>query len=326
MVISSGSFPEDRRFESGSRVSPHEQQPPQPFLLFDLPPDPRPYDPRPLAVDLCCGLGGWTEGLIDTGWRCVGYDITEHVYGDADRYPGELILKDILTLAGSDLADAHLIVASPPCQFFSYTAMPWTKAKARAQATRDDPVRLEQELALFNACFRLQREASEAAGRPIPLVVENVRGAIPWVGRSRWNFGSYHLWGDVPALMPSPAAIRRGSAASGHKNPGFRFDGVSHRSFQSESVDRHVGPAAASPYDPAAPPAKLAAEAPSEGAKSIGAEAQWFDQNIASLPSSSPRRKAASARIAKIPPVLSRWIGKTYYPRDPAPAPAYASP
>lgn len=32
--------------------------------------------------------------------------------------------------------------------------------------------------------------------------VENVRGAQPWVGRSAWNYGSYHLWGDVPALMP----------------------------------------------------------------------------------------------------------------------------
>ena len=34
------------------------------------------------------------------------------------------------------------------------------------------------------------------------MIQENVRGAIPWVGRSAWNFGSYHLWGDVPALMP----------------------------------------------------------------------------------------------------------------------------
>jgi hypothetical protein len=41
--------------------------------------------------------------------------------------------------------------------------------------------------------------------------VENVRGAQPWVGRSAWNFGSFHLWGDVPALMP---------IARGRKNNG----------------------------------------------------------------------------------------------------------
>ena len=50
---------------------------------------------------------------------------------------------------------------------------------------------------LFEACFRIQREASEAAGRFIPLIVENVRGAQKWVGRAKANFGSYYLWGDV---------------------------------------------------------------------------------------------------------------------------------
>jgi len=27
---------------------------------------------KPLAVDLCCGLGGWTEGLLAEGWDVVG--------------------------------------------------------------------------------------------------------------------------------------------------------------------------------------------------------------------------------------------------------------
>lgn len=81
-------------------------------------------------------------------------------------------------------------------------AMPWTKAKALAADYRNGKRDMGQLTALFDACFRIQREACAAAGRHIPMVVENVRGAIPWVGRSRWNFGSYHLWGDVPALMP----------------------------------------------------------------------------------------------------------------------------
>ena len=58
---------------------------------------------------------------------------------------------------------------------------------------------------------------------------ENVRGAQPWVGRSAWNYGSFHLWGDVPALMP----INR---KRGQKVPGFRFDG-SGGSFQTASVE-----------------------------------------------------------------------------------------
>jgi len=158
---------------------------------------------KPLAIDLFCGLGGWTEGLLAEGYDVVGFDIERHQYGE-HRYPAQLVVQDVLTLHGSQFRDADLIVASPPCQAYSYMAMPWKRAKAKAAAIRADTTgRMLADLnRLFDACFRIQAEASIAAGRHIPMMVENVRGAIPWVGRSRWNFGSFHLWGDVPALMP----------------------------------------------------------------------------------------------------------------------------
>ena len=156
---------------------------------------------KPLAIDLFCGLGGWTDGMLAEGYDVIGFDIEAHAYGDM-RYPARLVLQDVLTINGAQFREADLIVASPPCQFFSYTAMPWTKAKERAKATRSDPALLEKELALFKACFRIQREACEAAGRHVPMVVENVRGAEPWVGKARWSWGAFYLWGDVPALMP----------------------------------------------------------------------------------------------------------------------------
>lgn len=88
------------------------------------------------------------------------------------------------------------------CQEFSYMAMPWTKAKEKKRRIEADPNERKRLTALFDACFRIQREACEAAGRHIPMVVENVCGAQPWVGKAQWHFGSYYLWGDVPALMP----------------------------------------------------------------------------------------------------------------------------
>jgi hypothetical protein len=118
-------------------------------------------------------------------------------------YPASLVLQDVLTLHGSQFKYAHCIVASPPCQFFSYTAMPWSRAKRLAEEVRNDPARLEQELALFKACFRIQREASEAAGRYIPMVVENVVGAQRWLGLAKWHYGSFYLWGDVPVVNGS---------------------------------------------------------------------------------------------------------------------------
>lgn len=229
---------------------------------------------KPLAIDLCCGLGGWAEGLLAEQWDVVGFDIERYQYG-AHRYPAQLVIQDVLTLHGAQFRDAALIVASPPCQAYSWMAMPWSRAKARAAEIRADET--GQMLAdlnrLFDACFRIQAQASLAAGRHIPMVVENVRGAVPWVGPARGNFGSFYLWGDVPgsstqlSLLGDPPTVERVRLTNGYstqkfnpdgtphgqgswfavadsknrgsqKLPGFRFDG-SGRSFQSESVKQH---------------------------------------------------------------------------------------
>jgi len=154
--------------------------------------------PRPLAIDLFCGLGGWTDGFLAEGYDVVGFDIERHQYGD-HKYPAQLVVQDILTLHGSQFKDAAVIVASPPCQAYSYRAMPWKRAKELPPPDNT----------LFQASFCLQMQASEAAGRYIPLVVENVVGAQKWVGSARWHFGSFYLWGDVPALMPHALKLRK---------------------------------------------------------------------------------------------------------------------
>ena len=51
-----------------------------------------------------------------------------------------------------------------------------------------------------------------------------------------------------------------------------------------------------------------------EGIKQHGSGREWFagEGKIGRLSSKSAARKFASAMIAKIPPVLSRWIGKVF--------------
>ena len=226
--------------------------------------------PRPLAIDLYCGLGGWSAGLIEAGFEVVGFDIEDmfKVVGEEKPEHFSLVLQNVMTLHGRQFKDAALLVGSSPCQEFSYRAMPWKRAKALGPP--------ELGMALFDAQFRIQREASEAAGRPIPLVVENVRGARPYVGSAKWNSGSMYFWGDVPALMPAHKHTKAKS---------FRFDG-SGGSFQTASVSRWFNDGPRSP------------------------------DSLASSSSSSPKRKAASAQIAKIPVEISSWIGKTYFPRE----------
>ena len=288
---------------------------------------------KPLAVDLFCGLGGWAEGLLAEGYDVVGFDIERHAYG-AHRYPAQLVLQDVLTLHGSQFRDVALIVASPPCQEYSYMAMPWSRAKAKAAAIRADET--GQAIAdlnrLFEACFRIQAQASLAAGRHIPMIVENVRGAQPWVGRARWNFGSFYLWGDVPALMPFTAtaqkfnpdgtthgpgswfAIADSKNRGAQKVPGFRFDG-SGRSFQTASVEGVKGV----PHRTAGHWTNPAEHERRKEATAIKNGNDWFGSGEnCSLQrrqgSGTTSRKAASALIAKIPLPLSRYIAATFRP------------
>lgn len=301
---------------------------------------------RPLAIDLFCGLGGWTDGLLAEGFDVIGFDIERHEYGDA-KYPAQLVLQDVLTIDGAQFKDADLIVASPPCQEYSYMAMPWSLAKQKAREYRDGIRDTEDLNRLFNACFRIQKEACEAAGQHIPMVVENVRGAQPWVGRARWNFGSFYLWGDVPALMPIMKKYKTsGMNWSDRTKKGQDFTRIAGKQATEEGRKNNGG----SWFNIGSPGQKETGRNPvhaltaegvkvpsvdgrrrtdigngarftsrdSDGIKQHGSGREWFSGPGTfgrTTSSKSPARKMASAMIAKIPLPLSRHIAKTYYPK-----------
>lgn len=284
---------------------------------------------RPLAIDLFCGLGGWTEGLLAEGYEVVGFDVERHVYGEHHRYPAQLVLQDVRTLHGSQFRDAALIVASPPCQEFSYMAMPWTRAKQIARALRgegDFPAgyrgsRTVAELtALFDACFRIQREACEAAGRHVPLVVENVKGAQPWVGPAKWHYGSYYLWGDVPALMPPTLRAQKFNPDGTAHPPGSWF-AVADSKNRGERASKNDGiklPGNNSPHRWENREIARLGDATKQpglsGTRANGKGDRWFQDGAAASGSKSTARKTASALIAKIPFALARHIAHVYRP------------
>ena len=312
------------------------------------------------AIDLFCGLGGWTEGLLSEGYNTIGFDIERHQYGD-DRYPAQLVLQDVLTIHGSQFRNSTLIVASPPCQAYSYMAMPWSRAKQIAAALKGSgefpdaytgPRTIDDLNALFNACFRIQREACEAAGRYIPMVVENVKGAQPWVGPAKAHFGSFYLWGDVEMVgdrviagglrWDSVRVAKRGAqkrnpdgtehgqgswfkvadsksrGVNGKKVEGFNFHehaktGKPGRSFQSAAVDGLNTTGHVNKRDGHSHTRHLTNQRESDGVKQAGLSGPaWFDRGAASYGSKSTSRKAASAQIAKIPLPLSSYIARAY--------------
>jgi hypothetical protein len=254
---------------------------------------------RPLAIDLYCGLGGWAEGFLAEDYRVIGFDIERHDYGTGG-YPAQMVIQDVVTLHGSQFRDAAVIVASPPCQAYSYRAMPWKRAKALPPPDNS----------LFEACFRIQREAIEAAGRYIPLIVENVRGAQKWVGRARANFGSYYLWGDVGMIgRRVVAGVPRFGVSvapvNARKNAGGSWFAVAHNttSGHSQNPDGRKIKASCSARRWEDREVKRLRDADTFG---------WSGSIMRQGTSHGQKRKAASAAIAKIPFPLSHHIAKCF--------------
>jgi hypothetical protein len=290
---------------------------------------------KPLCVELYCGSFGWSKSWLDLGGRAIGFDLEHHPWHGPVPENAELVLQDVLTLNGAQFRDADLILASPPCQEFSYRAMPWKRAKALP------PPYLGMKL--FWACWRIQQEACEAAGRYIPMVVENVVGAQRWIGAARWHFGSYYLWGDVPALMP-PAKVLKVPGFNFHQHekgqPGGKFQSAGVKSATSniamwkdrpkdemwsgshgQNPDGREVPVYSDPRRNGGKGAHLTN--PRENEERLDATKQggdWWNKesrangSMAQSSSRSDSRKAASAVIARIPEPLSRHIAECFLP------------
>lgn len=167
-------------------------------------------DDSPLAVDLCCGRGGWTRGLAAAGFQVVGVDLLPQ-----DAYPVggrvSFVQADIRTLRAHELRldrRVQLVVASPPCQGFS-----------TMRAGSQEPPRAEAYELVAHA-LRLIVEL-----RPVWWAVENVRGAWKWwaplLGDPDRKAGPYYLWGHLPDRFRPPG---RYPSKLRYRDPGRRSE------------------------------------------------------------------------------------------------------
>jgi hypothetical protein len=146
---------------------------------------------------------------------------------------------------------------------------------------------------LFRQCFRIAKEAG------VPIVVENVKNAQRWIGPAAWHYGSFYLWGDVPALMPF-GTHRKGSAVYGGHGTWF---GESHgKKFDWRQQNPRDGLSV------------TAAQRLRQENGNKGFCKRFEDTPMARMSSRSDLRKAASAQIAKIPFALAQHIARVFKP------------
>lgn len=146
-------------------------------------------------IDLFSGRGGASRVMRQRGWRVLSVDLDPRFRPD--------IIADVRQLPLRLGARPDLLWASPPCTEFSKLDMPWSR-----------PTAPEPSLACVEATY-----AAVHALRPRFWVLENVRGAIPYIGRPTYSACPIFLWGDFPPLQyrRRPYKVKRR-----HDDPSYR--------------------------------------------------------------------------------------------------------
>ncbi len=127
-----------------------------------------------VCLDLFCGTGGATAAFRGSpDWQVIGVD------NDARRAAD--VVADVRGWRPSGADRVDFIWASPPCQEFS--TMPPGRASRRPS------------LELVFATMSLVRDL-----RPKFWIMENVVGAIPFLGAPLQKIGPFCLWGYFPRI------------------------------------------------------------------------------------------------------------------------------
>jgi len=145
------------------------------------------------ALDLFCGLGGWSDGLALEGFEVLGVEINKDI---ANLYRHPVICEDVKNLVPGNFKDYDLIVGSPPCRDF-------TKLTSWGHRWKDPPDP-KRGLKLVKVFLKFVEEA-----KPKFWLMENVSRLEKYVAlrprsRPRLGPGVYRcFWGNFPAFLVS---------------------------------------------------------------------------------------------------------------------------
>lgn len=156
-------------------------------------------------VELFSGSGAVAAEFAANGWRCATIDMDAgrpaSIVGDVGRLP--------LAPAASGARAVEFLWGSPPCTEFS------TAAAGRPRLER------RPSLELIFATLR-----AVAWLRPRFWILENVVGAIPYIGVPAQKVGPWCLWGYFPLLAVDVAmqTHRKGAATTAARRAAIPAD------------------------------------------------------------------------------------------------------
>jgi hypothetical protein len=202
------------------------------------------------------------------------------------------------------LYPVSLVVASPPCQEFSYRSFPFKRCRELAANVPPDK-------SIWEACVRIAKECNA------PLILENVRGAQKYMGKAVAHYGSFYLWGDVPPLLPigrPTKGFTRANKTSGNApTGGFKCSPIDGKQWRGNTpVKTELAENRDMKF-----PGECERKEPTYK-KMVGSEkCRKFNRGDSQhMSSKSSARKQWSANAAMIPFELARWIGQCFYPHD----------
>jgi len=149
------------------------------------------------CVDLCSGLGGFSQAFVNHGWKVITVDIEPKF--------NPTVVADVTKIDWNEFKQAYLngespdvLLASPPCNHFSLASWSFPRKGVK------------EALAIVGACFE-----GVAVLKPKYWLIENPRGRLRHLAPNKPKMTIYYsdfdsnypaqkptdLWGNIPLSL-----------------------------------------------------------------------------------------------------------------------------